>query len=700
MDEGSGRARGLLWLGLLLAVAALALEFLWMARSPADAGGMAFAVRRLGLRLELSRGAYEALASAAAAGALGGVAVAVLLSRRAAGASGGAGVWRWALGLVALVVCAVPLNRLVAWAAGGVHVFQALGPEWERRLFFRELGLYSSRQLLWLGALVALGTCLLVGRRRWPSRWLSHGLGRVNRLPHGLLVAAGGALVAVLAAGYSLAMLEGQPHYADAAVYLYQAKTFAAGRLWSPLPGGQEFFDPALCPAPGNPSFAFIGDRWFGVQLPAAPLLYAAGVLVGCPWVVAPLLGGGVAVLTYVLARRLFGRSAALIALLLAALSPWLVMMSGEYLTHVPGALTLLVFLLAALRAMQRSSVLAAAVAGLFLGFSALTRPFTALAFCVPAALAWLVWLVRRPRTAWRPSLAFALALAVPTAALLAYNVATTGKALDFAYWVAGRGARAFHGGSLKTLVRPWTPIRGVSNVLETVYSFGSATFRWPVPAVALLVGAALAAGLKGEPGKRWQIVVVGLTPVALVLGYAHRSDVSYCMSGPRYVFEIVPLVIVLLAGAMVAAWRRLCAAGIDGDRVRATLALAVGFCLVAATVKVVLSELPMHRRVSNVDRRMFDVVEAQAERPALVFLPVPPERRYVWQLYAAIAENDPALEGPILYARDLGPRNHLLAADRPGRHHYRWDVEQRRLVPITLAAAPEPAPHVPAPRE
>jgi len=676
----------LLLCGLLFAGAAALFDFLWLAREPRD-GGMAFAVRRLGLRLVLSAPRFEAFALTAALAAVACAIAAFVLARRAIGPAGatrgGARPWRRAAALSVLLVCVVPLHRALGWAAGGLELTATLDGAWERVHFFRLLGLESAPRLLWLAAALALGGHLLVTRRRWPSGALAALVSRLERLPRALLVSAAAAAVVGLAAAYSLGVLQGQPHYQDATLYYCQAKAFASGRLWSPLLGGREFFDPLLCPVAGNAVFLFRGDHWAAAGLPGAPLLYAAGFLVGCPWIVAPLLGGGLVVATYLLAKEVFGDSVALLALPLAALSPWLVFMSGEYLTHVPCAVALAAFLAAALRAMGRPSWPAAAIAGLCLGIGAAIRPVTALGFSLPVAVAWIIWLAREPGRAWRATAAFAVALALPLAGLLAYNAAMTGSAATFPYLLAAREGIALRQDYFAGVYRALPRTKWLSNLLEMSFLLDSAAFRWPFPAVGAVLGTLLLLGAGGASGRRSPALITGLCILSLALAYVWWPEVSLVMGGPRYLFEALPLVIVLAAGAASTLSRRLTQAGLEPGRVRGLLALVLLLCFAYAGSRTLTSDLASHRRVSQVDARVFAAVKARAEAPALVFYPVRDRRGDTLMLFAALAQNDPGLDGPVLYARDLGPRNRLLAEARPGRHCYRWDHEKFRLVPI-----------------
>ncbi|HRR78822.1 MAG TPA: glycosyltransferase family 39 protein [Planctomycetota bacterium] len=654
---------------------------------------MVFAIRRAGLTVTLSAARYEVFAAVAAAVAFASVIAGFVLARRALWGTDRQGErnspWRVAVALGVLVICAVPTYMLIGWASGRLHYFAYYDSRWYRQMFFRELGLVTTARLFWLAGGLALAACALA--RPWKGRAISKLLDGVQRMPRPVLVLAASALVAGLALGVSLGMLRGEAHYNDAQGYYFQAKTFAAGRLWSPLPGGQEFFDPRVGPARTGVVFCFLGDRWFFVAPPVAALIYAAGFLMGMPWLMAPLMGGAVVAATYSLAREVLCPRAALLAMALTALSGWLVFNAAEYLSHVPCLLLMLLFMTAALRTIRCGSWGWGAAAGLLLGLGALARPGTALGLCLPFAAVWVAWLIRRPRQAWMPAIAFAVALAVPLAGLLAYNAATTGNPLLSGYQVVLRNHKL---GADPILVPGWRwrPVVGVANFLEMAFRFDAATYHWPIPALGALVGLVLFAGARRQEG-RASPLLLGAAGLTLALVYTRWSNVSIGMSGPRYVFEALPLAAILAAAGLAALHDRLIARGFPPDRVRATLTLALAGCFLYGTAVTLVRELPQYRNLHGVDLRVFDTVEAQAERPAIVFLPVPHTTAGSSRLVAAVARNDPAIAGPILYVRDLGEQNHRLIAARPGRHLYRWDEASFSLVPLgpdgVSAAAP-----------
>ena len=687
MRDAGQDARRLLWLGLGLGAAAAVLEVLWLARDPQPDGGMVFAVGRLGLRLALPRSAFEALAVAAAAA---GVACAVWAFRAASRAllpegAGAPSRGRELAALALLLVLALPLHMAIGWADGHLARNAAYNAEWHRQRLFRELALGSSRQLLWLGALLALGAWLAL---RPSGRW-SGGVSRAceaaARAPRGALVALACAAFLGIALAYTATVTRGLPDYLDAHGYAFQARSFASGRLWSPLPADQDFFNPRHCPHPADVGFVFLQDRWFFCGPPFGPLLYAAGLLAGCLWLVPPLLGAATVLLTYFVAKDCFGPMAGLVALPLCLASGWLIFTSGDYLTHLPCAVPMLVFILAVKRALRHGSWRWAAAAGLSLGLGVNARPLTAAALCLPFAVAWAVWLARNPRRAWMPTLAFALALAAPVAGLLAFNAATTGHPLTFGHELAWRDALQGAQGMDLTPDWRWRPIVGLATALQAGFFFGPAMHHWPIPAAGAILAAAVLLGIwRGADGDRWPLLV-GLAALSLAVAYS-RSEADPLVwqwpSGPRYVFEALPLFVVLAAGGIVALHARLGAAGIAPGRARAVLALALGLCVLYGTVATVAYELPKVGGSFHEPRLTAEVGRA-AGTPAIVFLPVTKSHRAACAFAAAVARNDPAMNGPVVFARDLGKRNPELMRALPDRRCYRWDRAAGRLVPL-----------------
>lgn len=254
---------------------------------------------------------------------------------------------------------------------------------------------------------------------RWAERELATGSeadrGRWDRLLP-WLAAAWATTVAALLARF---VFEGVPHIPDDVSYLFQAKYFAAGRLYLPAPPDAESF--AISHTISD------GTKWYGYGSPGWPAVLALGVLAGAPWLVNPLLGGLAVLLLHALVCRLYGRALAHAAVLLLAVSPWFLFMSASFMTHSLSLVLTLLALLALDRAQQAGRAMWGAAAGACLGALALTRPLEGI--LIGALFGLLVLGIAGERLPARALLAFALAAAAVGGLNLPYNYLLTGRA-------------------------------------------------------------------------------------------------------------------------------------------------------------------------------------------------------------------------------------------------------------------------------
>ena len=153
--------------------------------------------------------------------------------------------------------------------------------------------------------------------------------GRLDRADRVWALAAGG-VTTVVAAILSAVVFGRIPHVQDSIAQLFQARIFAGGRLWAPAPPLPDFF--------GAAHMILRDGRWFSQYPPGHALLLVPGVWLGVPWLVNPVLGGLAVSGIYFLARELFDRATARVSALLAVLSPFLLLMSAEFMSHA-GAL-------------------------------------------------------------------------------------------------------------------------------------------------------------------------------------------------------------------------------------------------------------------------------------------------------------------------------------------------------------------------
>jgi len=418
-----------------------------------------------------------------------------------------------------------------------------------------------------------------------------------------LVLPVGLTVFLCLSAYVAVAVFDRAPHILDALAYLHQARTFAAGEL-------------ALPPSPVRDAFpvpfsAIFNDHWFVQYPPGTAALLAVGIVAGVPWLVQPVLGTGAIVLMVLAARRQYGPGAALVVLVLAASSPFLLLNAGAFLSHVPALFFATVALYGVTRYAERPATRWAAVVGVGLGLGLLTREVVTVLYGVTIVTAGLAHGVLTEGRTRRAVLADGAALfgALATAGIVyvAYNAALTGDPLILPrLLVDGRDRYGF--GQGVGFYNEHTVAAGLVNTEQQLVSLSFMLAGWPF-GVSLAVPL-LPFILRRRSG--WDLAhggLVGLYVVSYAAYYYH--GIAF---GPRYYFEALPSLLILTArgfwalAAAVATW--LASLGLYGGWWRAQQ--AVGIIAVALLACNALYFLP----------RQFDVYTGYSgipgNRPAL----------------------------------------------------------------------------------
>lgn len=357
-----------------------------------------------------------------------------------------------------------------------------------------------------------------------------------------VLVAVAALIVYVAIA---LGVLGGRPLLIDEIVELYQARMYAAGHLFLPLPAHPEFFS--------SIHLIDFPDKVYGQFPVGGPALLALGVLAGAPWLVGPVVGAlSVVAFGWCLRRLDLGPGAALAALLLFAFAPFTAFMAGSFMNHVPTLLGLLVGSagLAGMLQGGRARWSDALACGFGFGVAAAVRPPDAVAFALPATV-WLLAGIRDRRVGVGALAVAAVAFALPVGALLWANARTTGAPLEFGYSVLWGPSHAlgFHGA-------PWgvahTPARGLELVNLYLLRLNTYLFETPVPALLPAI-VALWLARKLSPFDRY---LLGAAAATLGLYFAYWHDGFYL--GPRFVYVLIPVAVVWTARFLPALRERL----------------------------------------------------------------------------------------------------------------------------------------------
>ncbi len=372
----------------------------------------------------------------------------------------GAGGWAARFGVAALLVLSLvpvpnwfPSERSVPWY-GSVALQWLVGAGW-----------------VGAGALV-LGA---LSRRRpglWRDGSLGHALGSFDpKNSRALGMVALGAGLAYLAV--ATGVFDRRPLLIDEVVQVFQARTYAAGRLWLPVDA-----DPAFR---STLNLVEYQGRWFSHFPPGWALLLALGELIGASWLVGPVVGGLTVWMWGLILRRIEpSPSVRAGALLLAAFAPFTLFVAASHMNHGPVLFWLLAAVAGWLAFMERPAAVTGLAVGVAAGMAVITRPADAAAFALPAAV-WALWWARAPgrkaQLGW-----IGLGIVGPLALLALVNVATTGSALTSGYqllWGPNVG-RA----SIRPRMAPRTHRAGASSWWPSTYFASIRSFskrRFPV---------------------------------------------------------------------------------------------------------------------------------------------------------------------------------------------------------------------------
>ena len=523
-----------------------------------------------------------------------------------------------------------------------------------------------------------------------------------------LWLAAASTLVALVLA---FGVLQRFPNSGDEYASVFQARTYAIGRLWVAAPPLPEFFET---------SYVFVDNgRAFGVFPPGWPLVLAAASRLGIPeWAVNAALGGLTIWLVFVLGRRLGGDREGLAAALLVAVSPFFLFNAASHFAHTSCGLFVLVGVLAAVRYAESARPADALTLGAAVGAAVLTRYYTGILCAIPMAV-----IVARPARRAVRALPWIVAGGAPFAAFLLYynhelsgsawRLSLSGVSLYFDHWFAPnwflRGFDILATHLLRYVL--WTP---PAFIFVAIF-LAAGSLRRPA---AHRTGPRTIA----DPSHRGALALAALALAVGMFPYTDRGGNQY---GPRYYYEAFPLLAIFVVSALGARLR----AGVAGPvRGRAGVPVSGGEAgpvsggagapagwssdaaarrlagLLAVSLVLVVPLAAWHGydewRVIRERSDVFAQVGRAGPRRAVVLLSGRVGHR---RSMAAtdLTRNGITWDAAALYALDRGPDNTRLAAACPDRTFCRYiydrSVGKGRLEPIVWPRADGPHHEYPA---
>jgi hypothetical protein len=306
-------------------------------------------------------------------------------------------------------------------------------------------------------------------------------------------------------------------YQSDESAYLFQASSLSAGNLWLPAPPERVWF-----------SNHIIHDgRWFGKYPFGWPALLSIGQMLHFPWVLNPLLGLGIAFLTYRTGARLFSAAEAATGTLILVLSPFFWLNCIGYMAHPLCSLLIVFATWSLVTAGEPAGGPRFRLAGMCLAIAAaaLIRPYTAAcaAFVLFAAA---MWRLRGHRRLLLELLAAAVVTAAAVLAVtLAFNRMLTGDPRVSPYSLYRHNQ-----GVAEISLRPVDIVQGLVHIMPERLADTAAT-GFPL----LFVLAAVGIWFERRSPAVWLLLALFLV---LVLGHVVQIDNSDSPIGERYYFE------------------------------------------------------------------------------------------------------------------------------------------------------------------
>ncbi len=515
------------------------------------------------------------------------------------------------------------------------------------------------------------------------------GPGRPARLPWIVLAAAG--FVLVFSAAYNALVFERVPHFHDEAAYLFQARIFLTGHFSAPVPCAADSFD--------FPHMVNVG-RWYSIYPPGFPMLLAAGLGLGVPGLVNPLLGALAVILIFFLGAEVYSRRVGILAAVLAALSLWFLLLSSSLMSHTAAMAAGALFLLFAFRSLRSPTVANGLLAGLGWGLSFLIRPYDAVLLALPLAVVLAVRTLKEFRSRSKNTLALVLVAGLAVGGYLFYNAATTGDPFKPGYIARYGSSYSVLFGRAATLDYEFTPHFALLQIGQNLGAISRYLFGWPLTSLWLLLFTAWAWVRRREERGRDLLVLSGF--LSLFVGFTFFWG-SFLTFGARMLFNSFPILVLLSARGLDAApgllagafrrttpktWTRVLAAALAAFTVYAFAVCLPGWAF--PTDRPWYYDRYDHNMAGS-SARIGNAVRAAGLHRALVvvkLLYAPTTGFPTGWWGSGFMHDTPALDGDVIYANDRGSEaNKALALCYPDRGLYIYwgTLERGVLAPLRL---------------
>ena len=191
-----------------------------------------------------------------------------------------------------------------------------------------------------------------------------------------LIISILGVLLSIILSGIYLNFSYFEP---DTVSYLFQAKLFAEGKISMPAPPEYGFSS--------SPHINILNGKWYSKYPFGNALMLMFGVFMNAPWLIPALATGGALFLLFLLVRETYGTQIALIAAVIALISPATAGMGSTWFSEPVSRFYLTLYLFALVRTLNGAgNIIYPLLSGFALGYAFNTRPLSAIVFGVVGA--------------------------------------------------------------------------------------------------------------------------------------------------------------------------------------------------------------------------------------------------------------------------------------------------------------------------
>ena len=461
-------------------------------------------------------------------------------------------------------------------------------------------------------------------------------------------------------------LFSGIPRLDDGVGALFEAHILAQFRTTLSLPPAANFYE----------TFGVLGSEshlghWCGMYPPGWPALLTLGVWVGEPWIIAPILGALLSLTIIALGTEMFGSLTGRIAGLLSIASPFIFILSGLHLSHIPTGLFCTLCLLFLLKMLRTNRWQYGLMAGLAIGLALLCRPVTAAV--MGAVFGFL--LLFKAKALWRNILglvAAAIALSVCIAIYLLFQYKITGDPFLAGHTI-GMSVLGKYG---FVELRPnmvHTVAKGIGHTILRIKALNDNILGWFFPSMVIAV---LPFILNRNRIKYFLLLLPALALLAVYCGFWYYE--GYFPA--RYICAAVPLLIILCAHSLVLISSMVKNAKPILQRLYSGFIYANILFALIISIPTHLNQYDSH--FGDVENNLQKTMKFYGVHNAVVFMDsINIDRSSHEELNCYYATgfmlNDLELKNDIIYVRNSRDQNHKITPHYPGRNFYLYRYER-----------------------